>query len=72
MTLTQALEHPFIKRARYAEHYLTGKCSECFYKTDECIGCRGSAYIYGLRKGLDPYEAIVSEDPFCNKKEGEK
>jgi len=72
MTLSQAIEHPFIKRARNAEHYLTGKCSECFYKSDECIGCRGSAYVYGLRRGLDPYDAIVSEDPFCNKKEGEK
>jgi MoaA/NifB/PqqE/SkfB family radical SAM enzyme len=72
MTLAQALNHPFIKRARFAEQYLQGKCKECTYKTNECIGCRGSAYIYGLRRGLDPYEAIVSEDPFCDKEEDQK
>lgn len=67
MTLKQAMEHPFMKRARFAEHYLQGHCGTCEYRTDDCIGCRGSAYIYGLRTGLEPNEAIVSQDPFCQK-----
>lgn len=68
INLEQSLEDPFIKKARYAEKYLEGKCGTCIYKTNECIGCRGSAYVYGLLKGLDQFKAIVSEDPFCSKK----
>jgi MoaA/NifB/PqqE/SkfB family radical SAM enzyme len=67
LTLKQAMEHPFMKRARFAELYLQGHCGTCEYRTDECIGCRGSAYVYGLRSGLEPNEAIVSQDPFCQK-----
>ena len=68
MTLKEVLKHPFVDRARNAEKYLTGRCAKCEYKTNECIGCRGSAYIYGRQKGLSRLDAIVSEDPFCTKK----
>jgi MoaA/NifB/PqqE/SkfB family radical SAM enzyme len=67
LKLAEALHDPLIKRARFAERYLTGTCATCEYKTNECIGCRGSAYVYGVLAGLDPFEAIVSQDPFCNK-----
>jgi MoaA/NifB/PqqE/SkfB family radical SAM enzyme len=67
LTLKQAMEHPFMKRARFAENYLQGHCGTCEYRSDECIGCRGSAYVYGLRSGLEPMDAIVSQDPFCQK-----
>ncbi len=67
MTLKQVLKHPFVDRARNAEKYLTGKCGKCEYRSNECIGCRGSAYIYGRQKGLSRLDAIVSEDPFCTR-----
>ncbi len=67
LTLKQAMDHPFMKRARFAEQYLQGHCGTCEFKTDECIGCRGSAYVYGLRSGLEPMDAIVCQDPFCQK-----
>ena len=66
--LADALKDPFIDRARHAEQYLTGKCGQCKYKANECIGCRGTAYVYGINSGLDPFNAIVSEDPLCPKR----
>jgi MoaA/NifB/PqqE/SkfB family radical SAM enzyme len=67
LTLDAALQTEFIQKARFAEKYLTGSCGSCDYKSNECIGCRGSAYVYGILNGLNPLQAIVSQDPFCNK-----
>jgi len=67
MSLAQVLKDPFIQRARNAWKYLEGKCGECEYRTNYCVGCRGISFTYALRDGKDPFEAIVAEDPYCSK-----
>lgn len=67
MTLSQAIDHPFVQRARNAWKYLEGKCGKCEYRTNYCVGCRGISFTYALRDGKDPFDAIVAEDPYCSK-----
>ena len=67
MSLAQVLKDPFIQRARNAWKYLDGKCGKCEYRTNYCVGCRGISFTYALRAGKKPFEAIVSEDPYCSK-----
>jgi len=67
VTLADSIHDPFIHRARHAEEFLQGNCGKCEYKTNECIGCRGCAFALGVLNGMDIFDAIVLDDPYCTK-----
>jgi len=67
-SLQEAINHPFISYVRNIDKHLSGKCLSCQFNF-ECYGCRGNAYTIGKLQGLDDYEAISSDDPFCMKPE---
>jgi radical SAM protein with 4Fe4S-binding SPASM domain len=66
MTIKAILDTPFFQRARHIEKYLTGKCDGCEYG-QECVGCRGMAFLMGVNEGLGIDEALSREDPLCAK-----
>ncbi len=67
MTLSEVMKDPFIQKARNAWKQLEGKCGKCEYRETYCVGCRGISFTYALREGKEPFDAIVSEDPYCSK-----
>jgi len=67
MTLSEVMKDPFIQKARNAWKQLEGKCGKCEYRETFCVGCRGISFTYALREGKEPFDAIVSEDPYCSK-----
>lgn len=65
-TLEEIIHLPFFQLVRHVEPHLQGKCRGCVYN-EICIGCRGIAFTVGLRKGMDPFDAVCAEDPTCFK-----
>jgi len=66
MRIKEIIDTPFFKLARNIENYLDGKCGGCEYNS-ECVGCRGIAFSTGVTEGLNIYDAIKREDPFCGR-----
>lgn len=63
-TLEEVIHLPFFERMRHIDRYLQGKCKECVHNS-VCIGCRGMAFAVGVAEGLDPLQAVFTEDPTC-------
>lgn len=66
MSLAEIIKVPFFQTARQIDHKLTGRCGQCEY-LEECVGCRGLAFMVGINSGMTPLEALCSEDPSCFK-----
>ena len=66
MRIKEIIDTPFFRLARNIENHLDGKCGGCENIT-ECIGCRGIAFSTGINEGLDMFDAIKREDPYCGR-----
>ncbi len=66
MSLAEIIDVPFFQTARHIDQHLTGRCQQCEH-LEECVGCRGLAFMTGLNSGMTPLEALCSEDPSCFK-----
>jgi len=66
MSLAEIINVPFFQTARQIDHKLTGRCKQCEH-LEECVGCRGLAFMVGIDSGMTPLEALCSEDPSCFK-----
>lgn len=51
---------------RHIDSFLGGKCRDCVY-IDQCLGCRGNAYVDGVRSGMGPLHALAAECKYCFK-----
>lgn len=61
-------ESPLFTYVRNIDKHLQGRCSDCEHN-DECIGCRGYAYSFGVNQGLNPLAALRGECLQCSKEQ---
>ncbi|HII90963.1 MAG TPA: radical SAM protein [Methanosarcina sp.] len=66
MSLREIYDSSLFTYVRNIDKMLEGKCKNCEH-AEECIGCRGYAYSVGVKRGIDPLEALRMECQQCFK-----